>query len=231
MGNVRLLLPVLGLAVGGCMPVFYHDLSRTPAVPAAAAGEAIDEVHAFRVQASESHWGAEGASSALQVRIQEVPFSTAGVLPRYWTCQFDYGWISLLGCEDITMNGTALRLYRPGFATVEIPPGGPPPSVSGKRATDWKEQEQALDALVVPPTLLRAREKYQATPADPLWINSTPAYTKALIFVADEYERIAALVPDSHTADRQRLAQKSQRFRAASVQILPLQFRPRPPYP
>jgi len=105
------------------------------------------------------------------------------------------------------VHSTRVRLYRPGFQLVELTPWVSTEKVQWQPAANWIEQVKAIDGLLLPqevgdrkaagsekaPTQLRELPKP--------WVDFT-GFAKAgtLLFVAAEYERVAALAPTPEDA-------------------------------
>jgi hypothetical protein len=227
----RLYIPVLvSLHLCGCMPVFYPHLDRVPSlVPdmLAESESALETTYAFRIDAIEYHWGRDGQRSSTYCTLLEVPPGQ-----RQWALNVDYGWVGCLDHKDITVKGMAVRLYRPGFAVVQLERGQPPGPIAWQKLHHWREEEKALDDLLAPPTAGRAQNWYGLVTETPTWLAVNDGHKQALQFVAGEYDRLAAQLPPSASPqDRQRLLAKSKYLEAAATATVPMRFRIKPPYP
>jgi hypothetical protein len=185
----------------GCLqvPVCMPEMSIVPAV---GPGAKADEVFAFRVDVTDREEVKEGRSAATPIRaenlqllaLSRLPWSMSGTTPPQVSMTCATGWCTVgfwNYFNSLTMHSIAVRLYRPGFETIELRPGQAPYDLRWAEAPDIAAQEKALDDLlgVSPLELDRPVSELQQRRLE----NGTksPAHRKALDFAAREYERLA----------------------------------------
>jgi len=156
--------------------------------------EAKDEVHAFRVDATDKMNGIEFNEMSTYI-FHEVPVSSTGTVDGQTQLAVDYGmiwnWIALIYTKH-TSHSVLLRLYRPGYELVEIDFWWAKSEIEWKKASGVAEQEKAIDGL------LYVRAPYYGVEEDDYSFpglatgSTTEGHRKALLFAASEYERLAA---------------------------------------
>ena len=162
-----------------------------------------------------------------------VSLSRAGSVPPQMLVVLDYGWVwncIALYYDGHTHHTIVVRLYRPGFETVEIKAGDKEGRAAWEKAADPEAQEMAVDDLLstwatdgqgrlwagvgnrdMPPTndalapLLDKKVFSSLAPGA-----ASVGHRRTLLFAAAEYERLAAGLGDAH---RVRLADKAQWLR------------------
>lgn len=177
--------------LSGCVPYGYPSFSRTPSVTINAPPS---DVHAFRVDIDNfSFVGLDPAAEQLtelrpagdQVNSQFQASTSWGLLSFPFGAMFHHS------------KSLGLRLYRPGYETVDYKSWAMGGKAEWKPARDLAAQERALDDLLQGGTTLTD--------------TMTPAQKNAYLYIASEYERFAAM---SGPADQQaRLAEKATKFR------------------
>jgi hypothetical protein len=187
------------LVVSGClMPigVAYPTISSTPSVPIA--DDAIKTTHAFRVDFVELR----KRSSTTEVdlcRFEEIDLSSRKEVPRQTAFGFAYNYAlySLPGNGDRYMDRQQsldrwvhVRLYRPGFTTIEIGPdrSRKEPLVWAP-ATDDQARAEALDRLI-------GVEKNSLRHLEPGSVST--AHEAFLRFAANEYEALARSIKEEN---------------------------------
>ena len=187
------------VAALGCLqvPVCMPELNVVPSV---GLGADADEVHAFRVDVTDREQIKEGRSAATPLQAENFEYYAlsritlaSGTTPPQVSMTCASGWCTV-GCwnyfNSLTLHSIAVRLYRPGYETIELRPGQSrePRWVA---AADLAAREKAIDDLLgVSPLELdgRASEVQQRR----LDRGTTSlAHRDALLFAAREYERLA----------------------------------------
>ncbi|MBI3412328.1 MAG: hypothetical protein HY040_28750 [Planctomycetes bacterium] len=201
------LLSLCPVFLSGCfIPLAYPTWSQTPLVPLDAPNE---EVHAFRVHVKED-WSGPEFWKEYEYTLAPVPTLAGHSIPQT-TVSADYGclWLCVaLNFVVHTHHTLELRLYRPGYETVEIKSWDLTKEIAWKKADDLAEHEKAIDDLLSGPRrdwgsfphLMRAKLEAPGTSSKSnkaVEFNLQPgsesrAHKKALLFGAEEYERLAA---------------------------------------
>src|SRR5262245_42928426 len=209
----------------GCLGAYaYPTAAVVP--PVGLEKSTADTVHAFRVEILDTSGSIEFSGSDEYV-FREVPVDSRGRLPAQGMVGFGRGWWALL----ISLNYTQrvhptlrVRLYRPGYETVELKPWQRPGQIKWKPATTPEAREPAVDDLIA---TRETNEYYKIAPE--AWKNERADYalaapTKdgqraALLFVAGEYERLvsdASARGDKHSAER--LIEKARQLRTLALE-------------
>jgi hypothetical protein len=181
----------------GCLqvPVCMPEVSLVPSV---GLGADADEVHAFRVDVTDHEQIKEGRA-ATPIRAENFEYyalsritPSSGTTPQLsMTCAS--GWCTV-GCwnyfNSLTLHSVAVRLYRPGYDTIELRPGQPR-ELRWVEATDLAAREKAVDDLlgVSPLELEQPASEQQQRRLDRG--AKSLAHRDALLFAAREYERLA----------------------------------------
>jgi len=200
------LLPPL---LSGCLvPYVYPKLEYTPPVKLS---EPASEIHAFRVDCSRLHVDVGEIVSECS---SEIAISAVNEAPPQIKPSVTYGFavlgiaVNYLVQKDHTV---VIRMYRPGYALVEIKPGEHLDQIVWTPALDLESQEKALDRLLPP----KSDDKTQDSNS---WLSSrrlrsgssSSAHRAALLFGASEYDRLAASAPQT---DKIRLEGKVRELR------------------
>ena len=222
-----LLTPLLA----GCIPFIpvyyaYPTAAFIPAVPAAASPA---EVRAFRVDVADEQNCIDFPEHDRYV-LTPVSLSRAGSVPPQMLVALDYGWV--WNCIALIFDGhthhtVMVRLYRPGFRTVEIQAGQKEGRADWEKTADAAAQEKAVDDLLSTwgtndPGRQWADDHNRDLPPTDWKVfaslapgSSSSGHRRTLLFAASEYERLAAGLGDDEPAQRQRarLADKAKALR------------------
>lgn len=224
LGVVAVVCPLLA----GCIGWAYPSVSVTPVVQV---GPAPAEVRAFRVDVRDTPSSTPGDDRDRYV-LSEAPLILGNCLSPQMKLAIDYGWMGnflVLSCKSCTSHTMMVRLYRPGWQTVEVGSWGLPGEVDWKEAKDGMARERAVDDLVTTwerDTEGRMGALTDAVPTDAKVFrclargSATPAHREALLFAASEYERLAVQVSASggDEAARARLAGKAKALHDRAAQ-------------
>jgi hypothetical protein len=220
----RLAVPVcglFGLLAAGCMPIGYAFPTISYVRPASV-GAARDEVKAFRVDVTDDDLCLEIPEKDRYV-LTELPLHRDGSFDAQTKVAVDYGWLwncVALICGSSRHHTLLVRLYRPGFQTIEIESWRKNGRMQWTPAPTLLEQEEALDALVSTwrTSPIRMQNDYAlrgfVPPRDPIVFrylapgSIAPDHRDALQFAAGEYERLLSSAADAGL--RQRLHDKAQ---------------------
>jgi hypothetical protein len=213
------------LAAAGCLQVPFYVPEFT-SVPSVQPG-CKEDLHAFRVDATQRMELKEEPGREHTVRgenfetfeLTKIQPSRGGATPQQVGVNASFGWcyVGLWNyCTSYTSHSVALRLYRPGFETIELKPGQPSSELQWQPATTLAAQEKAVDDLLGVSPLERINPKL-ATQQRRLESGAkSAAHYSALLFAAREYERIARSVsPELPEPEaRARLTDKANRLKA-----------------
>jgi len=221
-----------GLLSVGCIPLFYAYPTLAH-VPAVAVDTAPDEIRAFRVDVADQE-GCPEFPQEDRYLLTPVRLSRTGAVPGQTAVALDYGWVwncIALVYDGHTRHSVMVRLYRPGWQTVEIKAGEKTGRVIWKEAADAAAREQAVDDLLSTwqtdgPGQLEARHQpsYLSEPGKAVPPRDTTVFRslapgsagaghrQALRFAATEYDRLAERLGVDHEA-RARLADKAKWLR------------------
>ncbi len=177
-----------------CLPYAYPVNNSTPQLQLANDDSIVTaiqshQVHIFRVDTlclNHSFWGNQ--QNWRLASLSEIPLPHDGIIPTQAAFSMTYGHkeagfyilggFRVLGYEE--SHEVALRVYCPGFQAIEIMGGQPPRPIAWQPAITLEEQERTLD-LLMPNDL-----------DHDLALGSTSQeHSRALRFVAGEYERLA----------------------------------------
>jgi hypothetical protein len=205
---VRRLGGLLGLVMVGCMPLGYA-YPKVSYIPPGTVGPAPrKEVRAFRVDITDDDNSLDFTEKDSYV-LSRLPLHSDGSYDPQTKVAVDYGFL-LFGMADVidaARHHTILvRLYRPGYHTVEIEPWKTNERIQWVEAPKVIEQEQAIDDLVstwkTTPERLQNKAAYEGfvPPRDPIVFrylapgSTSEEHRHALLFAAAEYSR---LLPDA----------------------------------
>lgn len=213
-----LLVPPL---FAGCVPIpyAYPTVSQVPAVQL---GPERDEVHVFRVDIADDQSCVEFADKQRDHYVlSQVLTSPAGEVPSQKRVALESGWywnLIAVSYQVHTHRTLCVRLYRPGFRTIELTPGDKPEKIAWHEAIELAAQEKAVDDLL----------STNGTNAWAQWKGgwgisqldggaTSPAHKGALLFAAAEYERLAGKeqsLVEEFQGLRERLTRKANWLRA-----------------
>src|SRR5262245_51001343 len=208
----------------GCLGAYAYPTAAF--VPGAALEKSdADTVHAFRVDIIDTSGSIEFSGSD-EYHFRELPVTPGGKVPAQSMVGFGRGWWALLVSLNYTQRVHPMlrvRLYRPGYETVELKPWQHVGPVTWKPAITLAAREAAIDDLIA---TRDTNEYYKIAPE--AWKNeradyalappSTDAQREALLFVAGEYERLvpdAAACRNTHAAER--LIEKARQLRTLAL--------------
>ena len=177
----------------GCLCPYWVSPSVSY-VPVARAGGTGDSVRAFRVDTRESTPYFPGPLHQTH-QLAAIPVGTDGDTAGQLSLSCSRGFLAFfVALNYVTwhQDTISVRLYRPGFETVELRPWAATSAVQWKTAANVAEQCKAVDDLV-------------AGSLEPGGIAKD--HQKALLFAAEEYRRLAALISNQ---DRQMLAKRQE---------------------
>jgi hypothetical protein len=215
---------LLGLLMAGCMPLGYAYPTISYVRPATVAAPR-DEVRAFRVDVADDDNCIDIAEKDRYV-LTALPLHPDGSFDAQTKVAVDYGW--LLNCialiyDSSTHHTLLVRLYRPGFHTIELESWQKNARMQWTTAPTLLEQEEALDALVstwrTSPTRLQNQYTFQGfvPPREPIVFrylapgSTSNQHRSALRFAASEYERLLNEATDEEL--RGRLQEKAKALR------------------
>lgn len=209
------LFGLLGLLVAGCMPIGYAYPTVSYIRPASV-GAARDEVRAFRVDIVDDDNCFEVPEKD-RYRLTPLPLHPDGSFEPQIKVAVDYGWIlnALALIYDSSRHHTALvRLYRPGYHTIELEPWRKEGRLQWIPAPTPQEREQAIDDLVstwkTSPLRLQNKYAYEGfvPPHDPVVFrylapgSTSYEHRSALRFAAGEYEQLRREATDPQLRSR-----------------------------
>lgn len=246
----------VGMALAGCVPIgyVYPVLTSTPPVPV---GAKAGEVYAFRVDDTEE-WEdieypypevvgiplprANRRYAVDSYTLQRIHLTDEDRVTEQSLMAFDYGWLwhrLIVSDSGRTEHRMTVRLYRPGWKTVEIREGQTSEPIRWQEAPDVEAQERAVDDLLVSwkkdghdqaekavPGIGGLEDTRQASGRTLISRihslapgSASKAHKKALLFAADEYERLAGFVTDAANKQaRAQLEQKASTLRQLAAQ-------------
>jgi len=219
---------LLCLFMAGCIPIGYA-YPRVSYVAPVSVGAARDQVHAFRVDVADDDNCIDFPEDDQYV-LRSLPLHRDGSFDPQVKVSVDYGWI--WNCIALIYDGSThhtmmVRLYRPGFQTIEIESWQKSGQMKWVVASSLDEQEQAIDDLVSTwnTTPVRIQNRVARTgfvpPRDPLVFrylapgSSSDEHMQALHFAASEYERLMREANDPDMRSRLQDKGKALRQQAA----------------
>jgi hypothetical protein len=191
------------LLLAGCMPIGYV-YPKVSYVRPAVVGAARDEVRAFRIDVVDDDNCIDVPEKDSYV-LTPLPLHEDGSFDPQTKVAVDYGW--LLNCVaaiyDSARHHTVLvRLYRPGYQTLELPSWRKEGRLQWTPAQTLEEREQAIDDLVSTwkTSPARLQNQYAAQgfvpPRDSIVFrylapgSSGGGHRTALLFAIGEYEHL-----------------------------------------
>lgn len=212
---------LLGLLLCGCMPLGYAFPTVSYVRPATV-GAARDEVRAFRVDVANDDFCMAMPEKDRYV-MTPLQLNTDGSFDPQVKISADYGWlcncfVMIYGAS--THHTVLVRLYRPGYHTIELPSWRKEEPLNWMPAPTPLERERAIDDLVS--TWWTSPSKVQSTyavdgfvpPVEPIVFrylapgSVSEEHQASLIFAATEYERLARAVDNADL--RKRLEEKAK---------------------
>lgn len=193
---------LMALLFVGCMPIgyVYPTVSYIAPVPL---GAGSDEVRAVRVDVADDDNSQEFAEHDKYI-LQTLPLDQNGSFDPQVKVAADYGWLwnmVTLFYSEHTHHTLLVRLYRPGYQTIEIESWQQTGQVKWEAAPTLDDRETAIDDLVSTCKYSYAPPVYQASdpgqPRDPsVFKNLAPGsesdeHRELLLFAACEYDRLA----------------------------------------
>jgi hypothetical protein len=202
--RVALLAPA-ALGAGCLIPYAYPKLDY---VPGCDLGPKVTDVHAFRVDvtADQADIDANGSYT-----LSEIVPKSDGTFPPQANLSLERGHYVfgvVLNYNVGRLHATRVRLYRPGYQLVELPAWSSNKDIVWRATTDWREQEKAIEDLIRWPTF--TTDGHTVGGGDLARTGIPEAARRALVFVATEYERVAALA--TNPEDATRLREKARRL-------------------
>jgi hypothetical protein len=190
------------LFASGCLVPYWvsPSISFIPATPVSAPA---DTVYAFRVDTRQSTVCFPGPLRATH-QLTPITINPDGDLPAQLRVSCTRGFLAMCVALNYCtwhQDSIAVRLYRPGYDTIELPSWALGMEVSWRKATTHAAQSKAVDDLV-------------AGDFEPGSI--AVEHRRALLFAAAEYERLVSSIADSHPAagqQRLELLGKAEHFR------------------
>jgi hypothetical protein len=213
----------------GCFVPLGYAYPSLAHVSAIDLGPSAQEIHAFRVTVVDQQVCIDFPEKD-SYELSRIPLSPAGNMPSQTKLAVDYGWV--WNCVALVYGGRThhtllVRLYRPGWQTIEINSWESTRQVVWKPAIDLASQEKAVDDVVS--TWETDREAIFGRDAgnDPKSNlacrslapgSSSAEHREALRFLAAEYERLAKLALGDQAREeiRNRLSNKADHLRALS---------------
>jgi hypothetical protein len=202
MGKIwNLLLASPLFFASGCLCPYWVSPSVNY-VPATRVSERNDSVHAFRVDTRESTPYFPGPLHQTH-QLTAISIDGSGEVPGQLSVSCTRGFLAFfVALNYVTwhQDTISVRLYRPGFETVELRAWAATSAVQWRTAAGVAEQCKAVDDLV-------------AGNLEPGGI--AKEHQIALLFAADEYRRLAALISNQNPqmlANRQDILDKAEKL-------------------
>jgi hypothetical protein len=216
------------LLMSGCIPIgyAYPTVSYVGPTPV---GAPRDEVRAFRVDVADDDNSPEFPEKDEYV-LQALPIDRDGQFDAQVKVAVDYGWVwnwIALIYNEHTHHTMLVRLYRPGYQTVEIESWQKSGKVKWVAAPTPADQERAIDDLLTTwntaPVVTKVnRSKTQSEPPTDATVfrylapgSTSDQHLQALQFFAQEYERLQRGATDKDVSARLGTKAKALRMLAA----------------
>jgi hypothetical protein len=225
---ITILEGVCGLACvfgAGCIPIGYA-YPAAAFVPGVQVRAPAEEVHAFRLDVADDQNCVDFAGREHdRYVLRPLALGRGDRLGPQVKVAIDYGWIwncIALSYGGHTQHTLLVRLYRPGFRTIEVRSWQKDGEAKWIEATDLESREKAVDDLLstwntdFQRSLGRAALTSGDVPRDSAVFRSLAAgaaskgHRQALLFAASEYERLKSA---ADPAMRSRLEEKTQTLR------------------
>jgi hypothetical protein len=211
-----MLLAVFAPNLTGCMPYVYPTISHTPELTVP---NADGSVHAFRVDVDRTERSPQPATT--QYTLSRIPLNERGIIPGQVEVAHAMGIYNPLGIGETVEHERShytmsVRVYRPGYRTMEVKDWGKARDLQWAPAADLLAQEKAVDDLIATPEAAKAtwwELKDEKMPGLGLLPGlESNSQKQALLFASGEYQRLAgtptAMQPANQTM-RERLQQKA----------------------
>jgi hypothetical protein len=212
---------LLALFAAGCMPIGYAFPTVSYVRPATV-GPVRDEVRAFRVDVVDEDSCLEITEKDRYV-LTPLPLHRDGSFDPQMKVAVDYGW--LWNCvaviyDNSTHHTMLVRLYRPGYHTLELESWRKSGPLHWTPAPTPEEREEAIDMLVstwrTSPARLQNKYAFEGfvPPREPIVFHylapgsTANAHRAALRFAAGEYEQL--LSETTNAVLRARLEEKAK---------------------
>jgi hypothetical protein len=187
---------------GWAYPTLAHVDSVNPG--------SINDIHAFRVDVIQNTGEFKVPTCRDEYTLSCIPLSGQGPVPAQFAVYFDYGVVVWPLMWEHCHRTIKLRLYRSGWETVQLESWASTSSIKWQRAQDLLAREKAIDAIVKcdDPGRGVLMEKWladfvQLFPREVFFElgelyqgvlpgSRLPQHKEVLLFVAEEYERLAA---------------------------------------
>lgn len=198
-------LPFIALCSSGCV-IPYSAYPKVDFIPSTRL-ESENDVLAFRVVTTTTHHkplGSNGPSEpSYEDRLAVIYATHTDELPAQTKSSLSYGFVMIgiaINWSHSETQSMSIKLFRPGYETVELKSWQSTNRIGWKSATDLGSQETALNELF-------GRNKLAMGSSD-------AKHRESLLFGAREYERLASANPDPTTADRLKKRASALRKRA-----------------
>ena len=190
-----------GLVATGCFFPFAYP--KWSFVPSCDLGPEVNDIHAFRVDVTADNGLFRSERGVYTVA--EITPNPNGTIPAQSRITMERGFDIL---QQIgRLHDTRVRLYRPGYQLVELHSWESPDAIEWRQATDWRDQERAIDDLLARPALTPTfARNNQERPLPPVTLGES----RTFVFASAEYERLATLAPTP--ADAARVRDKAHRL-------------------
>lgn len=215
---------LFSLLCAGCMPIGYAYPTVSYVRPSSV-GACRDEVRAFRVDVANDDNSFDVIEKD-RYRLTPLPLHRDGSFDPQLKVAVDYGW--LLACMALTYDSSThhtvlVRLYRPGYQTIELESWRKDEPLQWTPAPTLDERERAIDDLVSTwkTTPERLQNEYAAKgfvpPRDAAVFrylapgSTAHEHRSALRFAAGEYEQLLSDAADAE--QRSRLEEKAKALR------------------
>lgn len=194
---------LLGLLLAGCMPIGYAYPTIGYVRPASV-GPARAEVRAFRVDVVNDD-NCLDIPEKDRYRLTPLPLHRDGSFDPQVKVAVDYGWLwncVALIYDSSTHHTVLVRLYRPGYYTLELESWRKEGRMQWTPARTPQEREQAIDDLVstwkTAPARLQNKYAFEGfvPPREPIVFrylapgSTSQEHRSALHFAAREYEQL-----------------------------------------
>jgi hypothetical protein len=213
----------------GCLYYAYPTLSHTPEL---AVDNKDGSVHAFRIDIDRTE--RKPLAPVTQYTLTSIPLDSRGLIPSQLELAPATGVLNPLGIveggkHERNLYTIFVRLYKPGFRTMEVKAWEKSRELQWFSAPDLLAQEKAIDDLLADPAApqwsLDGKVKDIGTLATATWWEQkdekssglglqpgsvSPSQRRALQFAATEYQRLAS-TPNAGSPSMQIARERLQR--------------------